>query len=71
MEINSPFTMIVIIVLIAVGAGVINNYIKMKANREDDDASQRDDHQDRRNLQCHVEQSRNSGHHVKVKSLRN
>ena len=36
MEINSPFTMVVIIVLIAVGAGVINNYIKMKASRKDD-----------------------------------
>ena len=50
MEINSPFTMIVIIVLIAVGAGVINNYIKMKANREDDDASQRDIEQMRREI---------------------
>lgn len=27
----SPFSMVVLIVLIAVGAGVINNYIKVKA----------------------------------------
>lgn len=40
MEISSPFTMIVIIVLISVGAGVINNYLKMKANSKDDAASE-------------------------------
>ena len=40
MEINSPFTMVVIIVLISVGAGVVNNYLKMKANRKDDAASE-------------------------------
>lgn len=34
-----PFQMVVIIVLISVGAGVINNYLKMKANRTDDAAS--------------------------------
>ncbi|MEL6957110.1 MAG: hypothetical protein AAFO88_10755 [Pseudomonadota bacterium] len=31
MDIDSPFTMVVLIVLIAVGAGVLNNYFKMKA----------------------------------------
>lgn len=40
MEITSPFTMVVVIVLICVGAGVINNYLKTKASREDDAASQ-------------------------------
>lgn len=40
MEINSPFTMVVIIVLISVGAGVINNYFKMRAGRETDAESQ-------------------------------
>ena len=42
MEINSPFTMVVIIVLISVGAGVINNYFKMRAGRESDAESQAD-----------------------------
>ena len=32
-DIDSPFTMVVMIVLIAVGAGVINNYMKLKADR--------------------------------------
>ena len=40
MEINEPFTMVVLIVLIAVGAGVINNYIKTKASREEGNADQ-------------------------------
>ena len=40
MEITSPFTMVVVIVLITVGAGVVNNYLKMKAGREEDAASQ-------------------------------
>lgn len=40
MEINSPFTMVVIIVLISVGAGVINNYLKTRAGRESDRESQ-------------------------------
>ncbi|MEM9740064.1 MAG: hypothetical protein AAF829_09360 [Pseudomonadota bacterium] len=31
MDIYSPFTMVVLIVLIAVGAGVLNNYFKMKS----------------------------------------
>ena len=35
-EINSPFTMVVFIVLIAVGAGVVNNWIKARGNREAD-----------------------------------
>ena len=30
MDINSPFTMIVAIVALSVGAGVINNYFRMK-----------------------------------------
>lgn len=42
MEINSPFTMIVIIVLVCVGAGVINNYLKVKADREDGATNQAD-----------------------------
>ncbi len=58
MEINSPFTMIVIIVLIAVGSGVINNYIKMKANREDDAASARDMEQMRRDIERLTERVR-------------
>ena len=32
---DDPFTMIVLIVLISVGAGVINNYIKMKNERSE------------------------------------
>ena len=32
---DSPFTMIVLIVLISVGAGVINNYFKMKTERSE------------------------------------
>ncbi|MGB3626002.1 MAG: hypothetical protein WA989_09240 [Henriciella sp.] len=40
MEINSPFTMIVIIVMIAVTAGVINNWIKVRSEREDSAASE-------------------------------
>ncbi|MEQ8558560.1 MAG: hypothetical protein RIB03_09620 [Henriciella sp.] len=35
-EINSPFTMVVFIVLIAVGAGVVNNWIKARGDRETD-----------------------------------
>jgi len=34
-DIDSPFTMVVLIVLISVGAGVLNNYFKMKAQRGD------------------------------------
>lgn len=30
---DDPFTMVVLIVLICVGAGVINNYFKMKGRR--------------------------------------
>lgn len=37
-EIDSPFTMVVFIVLIAVGAGVFNNWIKTQGNREASDA---------------------------------
>lgn len=32
-DIDSPFTMIVLIVLIGVGAGVINNWMKLRAER--------------------------------------
>ena len=35
-----PFQMVVVIVLISVGAGVINNYIKSKHNRANDLASE-------------------------------
>ncbi len=38
MDIDSPFTMVVLIVLIAVGAGVINNYFKMKAEAKNNAA---------------------------------
>ena len=34
-DIDSPFTMVVLIVLIAVGAGVINNYLKLKSKQSD------------------------------------
>jgi len=36
MDIDSPFTMVVLIVLIAVGAGVVNNYLKMKSQQRGD-----------------------------------
>ncbi|MEM5518880.1 hypothetical protein WNY37_18115 [Henriciella sp. AS95] len=39
-DISNPFSMIVLIVLICVGAGVVNNYLKMKANSTDDAASE-------------------------------
>ena len=39
-DIDSPFSMVVLIVLICVGAGVINNYLKSKANAKDDAASE-------------------------------
>jgi hypothetical protein len=32
MDINSPFTMVVLIVLIAVGAGVVKTWLETKAN---------------------------------------
>ena len=35
----NPFEMVVIIVLISVGAGVVNNYLKLRANREADTTS--------------------------------
>ena len=38
----NPFEMIVLVVLIAIGAGVINNYLKVKAERESDAASDAD-----------------------------
>ncbi|MEL7546747.1 MAG: hypothetical protein AAGJ84_08855 [Pseudomonadota bacterium] len=34
MDIDSPFTMVVLIVLITVGAGVLNNWIKMRRETE-------------------------------------
>ena len=39
-EIDSPFTMVVFIVLIAVGAKVLNNWIKTRANREANEATE-------------------------------
>ncbi len=36
MDIDSPFTMVVLIVLIAVGAGIINNWLKLRGSRESD-----------------------------------
>lgn len=41
---DSPFTMVVMIVLISVGAGVINNYVKLRAKRPDDAVSQDEVH---------------------------
>jgi hypothetical protein len=37
-----PFQMVVVIVLISVGAGVLKNYFKMKANQQADAASDKD-----------------------------
>jgi hypothetical protein len=37
-----PFSMVVAIVAISVGAGVISNYLKLKANRRGDEATQED-----------------------------
>ncbi len=34
-----PFTMVVAVVAVAVGAGVINNYLKLKANRQADSST--------------------------------
>ncbi len=36
MDIDSPFTMVVLIVLISVGAGVVNNWLKMRQNSGSD-----------------------------------
>lgn len=40
MDIDSPFTMVVLIVLIAVGAGVIKTWIETRANSTADEESQ-------------------------------
>lgn len=37
MDINSPFTMVVLIVLIAVGAGVVKTWIETRANSSADE----------------------------------
>lgn len=37
MDIDSPFTMVVLIVLIAVGAGVVKTWIETRANSEVDE----------------------------------
>ncbi|WP_273012649.1 MULTISPECIES: hypothetical protein [Hyphomonas] len=37
-----PILMVVLIVLISVGAGVVNNYLKLKANSASDTASDAD-----------------------------
>lgn len=58
MEITSPFTMIVIIVLITVGAGVVNNYLKMKANREEDAVDQQELDRMRRDIERLTERVR-------------
>lgn len=39
---DDPFTMVVLIVLISVGAGVINNYLKMKNERAERGANDAD-----------------------------
>ena len=41
---DDPFTMVVLIVLISVGAGVINNYLKMKNQRSETSANDADIH---------------------------
>ena len=41
-EIDNPFSMVVLIVLISVGAGVINNYFKLRASRSSDAAAEDD-----------------------------
>ncbi|WP_233356032.1 hypothetical protein [Henriciella aquimarina] len=58
MEINEPFTMVVLIVLIAVGAGVVNNYIKMKARREEGSADQEELHRLRQDVERLTERVR-------------
>ena len=40
MDIDSPFTMVVLIVLIAVGAGVIKTWIETRANSSADEETQ-------------------------------
>ena len=37
-----PIVMVVLIVLIAVGAGVVNNYLKLKANAKSDKGADED-----------------------------
>ena len=39
MEIDSPFTMVVLIVLIAVGAGVLKTWMETRENSEMDEAT--------------------------------
>lgn len=39
---DDPFTMIVLVVLITVGAGVINNYLKMRTERTERGANDGD-----------------------------
>jgi hypothetical protein len=58
MEISEPFTMIVLIVLISVGAGVINNYLKTKESRKDDAASQQEIESMRRDIERLTERVR-------------
>ena len=41
---DDPFTMVVLIVLISVGAGVINNYVKMKHASSEQTANDADIH---------------------------
>lgn len=41
---DDPFTMVVLIVLISVGAGVINNYFKMKSQSAETGANDADIH---------------------------
>lgn len=41
---DEPFTMIVLIVLISVGAGVINNYFKMKTQAAENTGNDADIH---------------------------
>lgn len=41
---DDPFTMVVLIVLISVGAGVINNYVKMKHQSAETNSNDADIH---------------------------
>ena len=58
MEINSPFTMVVIIVLIGVAAGVINNWIKVRSESREHAASDEEVQQMRRDLERLTERVR-------------
>lgn len=49
---DDPFTMVVLIVLISVGAGVINNYLKLRNERPESAANDADIHR----MQAQIDQ---------------